>query len=255
MERRATYSIGEVLELLLEEFPDVTISKIRFLESQGLIEPERSRSGYRQFSEVEIERLRFILREQRENYLPLRVIRDRLDGETSGDITIGPDESAPSEPPASMPRTHPAARSRPRVTPVEPVRSARTDVTASLSREDLLAESGVSERVLEQVVGAGLVASQRIGSEHLFSSLDREILVLAARFIDLGIDARHLRTLKLAVDREATLYEQRILPLLKQRNPVARAQGVGLMEELAALGDDLRRRLMESALRQVGETR
>jgi DNA-binding transcriptional MerR regulator len=255
MERRATYSIGEVLDLLLEEFPDVTISKIRFLESQGLIEPERSRSGYRQFSEVEIERLRFILREQRENYLPLRVIRDRLDGETSGDITIGPDESAPAEPPPSMPRTHPAARVRARVSPAQPVRAPRSDVTASLSRDDLLAESGVPDRVLEQVIGAGLVSAQRIGAEQLFSSLDREIVILAARFIDLGIDARHLRTLKLAVDREATLYEQRILPLLKQRNPAARAQGVGLMEELATLGDDLRRRLMESALRQVGESR
>ena len=77
------YSIGEVLGLLLEEFPDVTISKIRFLESQGLIEPERTPSGYRKFSQSEVDRLRFILREQKENYLPLKVIRTRLDSDTS----------------------------------------------------------------------------------------------------------------------------------------------------------------------------
>ena len=79
---RPYLSIGEVLGLLLDEFPDVTISKIRFLESQGLIEPERTPSGYRKFYDADVERLRFILREQRENYLPLKVIRDRLEGET-----------------------------------------------------------------------------------------------------------------------------------------------------------------------------
>lgn len=243
--------------MLLEEFPDVTISKIRFLESQGLIEPERSRSGYRQFTEVEIERLRFILREQKENYLPLRVIRDRLDGETSGDLTFGIDTSAPLEPPAALPQTHPAARARARETrdvPAEPKR-ADSDTTASMSRDDLLAEAGVSSALLDQIVGAGLVVAQRIGSEQLFSSHDREIVAIAAKFIDLGIDARHLRTLKLAVDREATLYEQRILPMLKQRNPAAREQGVALMGELSSLGGELRRRLMQSALRGVGDTR
>jgi DNA-binding transcriptional MerR regulator len=95
MDEKMYLSIGEVLGLLLEEFPDVTISKIRFLESQGLIEPERTASGYRKFTQAEIERLRFILRQQRENYLPLKVIRTRLEGDTSDGMIRPYDATAP----------------------------------------------------------------------------------------------------------------------------------------------------------------
>jgi DNA-binding transcriptional MerR regulator len=105
------FSIGEVLGLLLEEFPDVTISKIRFLESQGLIEPERTPSGYRKFSQSEVDRLRFILREQKENYLPLKVIRTRLDSDTSDGMVRPYDETSPG---VRNPAGHPRKTTPPR---------------------------------------------------------------------------------------------------------------------------------------------
>ena len=110
-------SIGEVLALLLEEFPEVTISKIRFLESQGLIEPERTASGYRKFSQPEVDRLKFILREQRENYLPLKVIRNRLDGDTSDGMLRNDEITAPrglGHIPAPRANSHPAGQNHPR---------------------------------------------------------------------------------------------------------------------------------------------
>ena len=118
-------SIGEVLGLLLEEFPDVTISKIRFLESQGLIEPERTASGYRKFSRSEVERLRFILREQRENYLPLKVIRTKLEGDTSDGMIRPYDDTSPHiERSQSTSGGHPAARLNLAKAPSAPSRAA-----------------------------------------------------------------------------------------------------------------------------------
>jgi DNA-binding transcriptional MerR regulator len=251
MEHRSYLSIGEVLGLLLEEFPDITISKIRFLESQGLIEPERTASGYRKFSESEIERLKFILREQRENYLPLKVIRTRLEGDTSDGMVRPYDATAPGGMRnVQTSANHPAAKKGGR--PV-PIREVVTDDTSSISRGELLSEAKVDEKVLASVMAAGLIAPKTVGNEELFSPADREILDIASRFIELGIDARHLKTVRHTVEREADLYEQRILPYLRQRNPHARTEAIEMVNEFVDLGERLRANLMARLLRQLSE--
>lgn len=252
MDEKTYLSIGEVLGLLLEEFPDVTISKIRFLESQGLIEPERTASGYRKFTQSEIERLRFILRQQRENYLPLKVIRTRLDGDTSDGMIRPFDATEPRGiPTTDSSANHPTAKvaqSR-----KSQVRAVVTDDTSSLSRDELIAETRVDPAVLAGVVGAGLVSPKKLGSEEFFSPADKEILEIAARFIELGIDARHLKTVRHTVEREADLYEQRILPYLRQRNPQSREQALAMVDEFVDLGERLRANLMARLVRQLSE--
>ncbi len=250
-DNKSYLSIGEVLGLLLEEFPDITISKIRFLESQGLIEPERTASGYRKFSKAEIERLKFILREQRENYLPLKVIRTRLEGDTSDGMVRPYDASAPRGiRNVQTTAHHPAAKVASR--PV-PQRQVVTDDTTSISRDELLQEAHVDEKVLVSVVSAGLIAPKTVGNVEMYSPADREILDIAARFIELGIDARHLKTVRHTVEREADLYEQRILPYLRQRNPQARTEAIEMVNEFVDLGERLRANLMARLLRQLAE--
>jgi DNA-binding transcriptional MerR regulator len=269
-------SIGEVLALLLEEFPDVTISKIRFLESQGLIEPERTASGYRKFYDVDVELLRCILREQKDNFLPLKVIRDRLDtgeidptSETprprnltnlAGDDTGGFDEAVPdgslgaSRHPASRPVP---ASNRPSTTdstrPV-PTRGVAVDETGSLLSPGVVLDagevcsmSGLSLTQLEQLQSYGVVVPAPNGS---YDEDALEIARIAKRFLDLGVDARHLRGWRVAADREAGLFEQVIQPLLRQRNPSANDHAVAQLTELAAYGGQLRAAMIRTLLRQ-----
>ena len=288
-------SIGEVLGLLLEEFPNVTISKIRFLESQGLIEPERTPSGYRKFTDAEIERLRYILREQETNYLPLRVIRDRLDesgaiprdptsptslppalrDHTVGDISREmarihqlniphlDDESAEiqidPEVLAQAERQHPAARraaAKPAASPVAAVVKPLTAVPGGpVAHEDLIELSGLSPAEIASLEQFGLISSRQVGGDTFYDAAAREVATLAKSFIDLGIDIRHLKSWRLAADKEAALFEQRLMPLLRQRNPEARAQSTEMLESLVSLAGDLRRVLVHQAVSQFLEPR
>jgi DNA-binding transcriptional MerR regulator len=255
-------SIGEVLAQLLEEFPDVTISKIRFLETQGLIEPERTPSGYRKFTETEVERLRFILREQRTNYLPLRVIKNRLEDEStdiSRDFVIPPEDITTS--------THPAAQAALRktqstgVAPSAPVMVAaeqdpivpqsilreqriaalsHMDNTESIPRDQLLSQSHIEPEFLKALESAGLVSGHDVGDTTFFDAHSIAVAEVTARFQEMGIDIRHLRSWKTSADREVSLFEQRILPLLRQRNPAAREEALNMLVELIDLGAQLR---------------
>jgi len=231
------FSIGEVLGLLLEEFPDVTISKIRFLESQGLIEPERTPSGYRKFSQAEVDRLRFILREQKDNYLPLKVIRTRLDSDTSDGMVRPYDDTNPGA--VRNPAGHPAARAAAIVGAKRKGR-AKKDDTTSMNRKELLAESKVDEDVLREIVKSGLVTPRLVGDLEMYSQLDREVIDACAAFIALGIDVRHLKAWKVSAEREMALFEQRIVPYLQQRNPGAREEALEMLDELVELGERLR---------------
>jgi DNA-binding transcriptional MerR regulator len=255
-------SIGEVLAQLLEEFPDVTISKIRFLETQGLIEPERTPSGYRKFTDTEVERLRFILREQRTNYLPLRIIKNRLEDEStdiSRDFVIPPEDITTS--------THPAAQAAMRKTqatgvapstsqtapveqdPIVPqsiMREQRLaalthmDNTESIPRDQLLSQSHIDSSFLKELESAGLVAGHEVGDTTFFDAHSIAVAEVAGRFQEMGIDIRHLRSWKTSADREVSLFEQRILPLLRQRNPAAREEALNMLVELIDLGARLR---------------
>ncbi len=276
---RPYLSIGEVLGLLLEEFPDVTISKIRFLESQGLIEPERTSSGYRKFYDADIERLRVILREQKENYLPLRVIRDRLEtGEIDdsgsmpvprglrhvvpvdddADLTDGIERDDPtgtvSRHAASVvTHRHPAAQVRPlaavqapaHATPRAPEPEPRVYV-----RPEFCAQAGLTAQQLSELESFGLLTGQGTGSGATYTDADLQVAKVAAAFLRQGIEARHLRAWRQSAEREVALIEQRIAPLLRQRNPRARSEAVSSADELSSLGAQLRAALVTSMMQQ-----
>lgn len=270
-------SIGEVLALLLEEFPDVTISKIRFLESQGLIEPERTASGYRKFYDDDVELLRCILREQKDNFLPLKVIKDRLDtGEIDPTSEVprprglanvaDPADAADAQSLASSRQGHPAARGartglfEPSATGPDPTGSGGMPRPSGedtggiplqpgvvLDAGELCSMAGLSEDQLEQLRSYGLVvpdANKRFDEDAL------EIARISKRFLDLGLDARHLRGWRVAADREAGLYEQLIQPLLRQRNPQSNEHALAQLTELDQFGAQLRNALMRTLLRQ-----
>lgn len=271
-------SIGEVLALVLEEFPDVTISKIRFLESQGLIDPERTPSGYRKFYDDDVELLRCILREQRENYLPLRVIKDRLD---SGEIDPTNEQPRPvgiknvsmSDDDLEHPAGWPSSRSDaaaatffapsgpdgtttdsngvadddhqpgtpPAATPHEPLPVP----SGGLDADEVCSLTSLTSGQLAELVSYGVVVASG-GSR--FDDRALEIATVAKRLLDSGLDARHLRGWRVAVDREAGLYEQMIQPLLRQRNPDAQEQALVNLRDLERLGADLHTALMRDAL-------
>jgi DNA-binding transcriptional MerR regulator len=278
-------SIGEVLAQLLDEFPEITISKIRFLESQGLIGPERTPSGYRKFTPPEVERLRVILREQKENFLPLRVIRERLDDETSDlhrELSDNGDESASV-------RAHPAARASvprpaaaredvpsaappPSPVPTDAIPAAsfdqinsafedeqreiarmHADRTESLPRDEMLSQMEMSETALRALESAGLVGGHDVGDTRFYDSEAQAVVRIAKRFEELGIEIRHLRTWKLAVDKEVALFEQRMLPMFRQRSMEARREAISMLEEMIVLGGKLRGALLGRELKRFGD--
>lgn len=248
MSERGFCSIGEVLSLLHDEFPDVTISKIRFLESQGLIDPERTPSGYRKFYPNDIERLRFILREQKENFLPLKVIKDRLDDAVAGEPVPTPrmpvwmqDRLALADAAAESARP-----SRP-----PPARALATGV--SLTLDELANASGLDKEGIAELERFGLVSAHRLGVSSYYDEHALVVARLAAGFQRHGIEARHLRMYRTMADREAALFEQVVLPLLKQRNPQARAQANQVLYELTSLGHELRAVALQHALRSYSE--
>jgi DNA-binding transcriptional MerR regulator len=252
---RPYLSIGEVLALLKDEFPDVTISKIRFLESQGLIDPERTASGYRKFYEADVDRLRWILRQQREHFLPLKVIKGRLVEEVEengGGVAAPPMVEAEAEPEPAL-----AAEPEPLPAPVPPVRRTRAPVEAlsagpsgvNLTLEELSGASGLTAEQLAELEKFGFLAGRPVAGVVYY---DEEALIvarLAAGFRRHGIEARHLRAYSNAADREAGLFEQVVTPLLKQRNPQSRRQAVDALGELSDMGAQLRAALVRKALK------
>ena len=241
---RAHMTIGEVLGLLRGEFPDVTISKIRFLESEGLIEPARTPSGYRKFTQADVERLRFILAAQRDHYLPLRVIRERLEARDGG-----------APPPSGSPA--PSAGRRPRrlvaadaggaegwfPLPADPGSPAVVAAVA-LTRRQLIDGAGIDEALLAELEEFGLV--RRTGGHYDGEALS--IAKAAAALGAFGFEARHLRAVKAAAEREVGLIEQMITPLLRQRSPGAHGRAEDTAREIAALTLRLHTVLVSSGL-------
>jgi DNA-binding transcriptional MerR regulator len=238
---KAYLGIGEVLAQLRAEFPDIRVSKIRFLESEGLIEPARSPSGYRRFGPADVERLRYILTTQRDQYLPLRVIKDRL--------ARGGQSAAAAKPP----RPQPPARqvSRAQVTPPAPAVAAAADVRRPgpmLSRRELLDAAGITDVQLAELETYGLV--RRVGRQYGQDALD--VAVTVAALAGYGVEARHLRTVLAAVERETSLIERVVAPTLQQRNLAAREQAGRTAHQIAALLLPLHRALIEAALAEAG---
>jgi DNA-binding transcriptional MerR regulator len=261
---RSYLSIGEVLALLQDEFPDVTISKIRFLESQGLIDPERTPSGYRKFYDIDVARLRFILHEQKEHFLPLKVIKDRLDsgellgddnGRSAGDAAAaepGP-PSAPTDAPAATPATEPAERLPVWMVKPPPSSSNPGNVRAiasgaTFSFEEVAATAGLTVDELRQIERFGIVTGRPAGGTMVYDDHAVVAARVAAQFLSFGVEPRHLRLYRVSADREAGLIEQLILPLVKQRNPAAHAQAHTNLETLARLGGELRDAILRQSL-------
>jgi DNA-binding transcriptional MerR regulator len=261
-------SIGEVLDLLKDEFPDITISKIRFLEGQGLLDIERTPSGYRKFHDADIARLRWILRQQREHFLPLRVIRERL-ARTGGEVPAavatmdltGPDVALEPEPepaavgaraaaaPAPSPAPAPAAPApEPPVHATAPV-PAGTGAVARTA-EELAAAAGIDLDLLRELERFGLVTGKRVHGDLEYDRDALDVSRAAGGFAKHGLEPRHLRAYLTAASREAGLYEQLVLPLARQRTAPARRAAAARLDELVELGASLRNALLRSALRE-----
>ncbi|MFJ8888110.1 MerR family transcriptional regulator [Streptomyces sp. NPDC102402] len=222
-------SIGTVLLQLRDEFPEVTISKIRFLEAEGLIEPQRTPSGYRKFSPADVERLAQVLRMQRDHYLPLKVIREHLDALARGEQAALPSGGGQGDP--LDPRWDQAP-------------GAAT--AARIGRSELLAAAEATEEQLDEWEAYGLIVPATGGS------YDAEAVTVARLVADLGrfgLEPRHLRAVKAAAEREAGLVEQIVAPLRRHRNPQTRAHAEATAKELAELSVRLHAALVQSALK------
>lgn len=265
---RGGMSIGSVLDLLRPDFPDITISKIRFLEAEGLIRPERTPSGYRRFSIADCERLRFVLTAQRDQYLPLKVIKEQLEAIDSGAATLGVREararahsghsgapeaghSSPDSAPTATPSAHTAARTAaPRKLGVVPGEISpdelRFDHEIRLTRADLLAQAEIDEKFLSDLIRANLITPGAAG----FFDADAVTLAKTANAMaEFGLEARHLRAFKLAADREAALVAQIAAPIAKSRDAGARARAEETVRELAALSLTLHTCLVKASVR------
>ena len=201
--RGATRSIGQVLAVLRPEFPEISISKIRFLESEGLVAPQRAASGYRRYTDADVERLRYVLGVQREHYVPLKVIRDHLAqidrGLTPPSLgSVRQPDGSESDEPAAAPAPPPAVAKAP----------------IRLSRAELLEASGLTDAALSELERNQIVLTRRGSSSY---GRDALTLAIAARRLgEYGLDGRHLRAFKMAADREVGLVEQAIAPHLRR---------------------------------------
>jgi DNA-binding transcriptional MerR regulator len=243
----AGMSIGTVLELLRPDFPDVTISKLRFLEAEGLVTPQRAASGYRRFTAYDCARLRFILTAQRDHYLPLKVIRAQLDAQPDGELP-------PFGSPYGVPRlvsvadgNHDGVGAEAGFgTGSDPASVAPTRVR--LSREDLLERSGVDEELLTALIKAGVITT---GPGGFFDEHAVVILQCARALAEYGVEPRHLRAFRSAADRQSDLIAQIAGPLVKADKAGARDRADDLAREVAALAITLHTSLIKSAVRDV----
>jgi DNA-binding transcriptional MerR regulator len=281
---RGYLSIGEVLSLLQDEFSDITISKIRFLESQGLIDPERTPSGYRKFYADDLTRLRWILFQQKEHFLPLKVIKERLDQMDPAELSVlepaSADEPVTSatEPiavvevvelqvieqvvTASRARTKSPRRRTPAFAPTLPLDDDDSadaqiavpagDIEQLYTRDALAAAAGLDAEQVADLEQFGLITPAReSGNSVQFDADAIETSVIAAGFFARGVQARHLRMYRTSAEREAALFGQVLLPYVRQRNPESRERLQGELIELAGLGRRLRTVLLREAVRDT----
>jgi DNA-binding transcriptional MerR regulator len=247
---RPYFSIGEVLNVLKDAFPDVTVSKIRFLESEGLIEPERTGSGYRKFTEDDIERLRFILRLQRDHFLPLKVIRERLD-----EVDVSGSPTGQSKLALDAAETEPAAAADPKAA------LEMGGTGASFSTADLAHASGLSTEQIEELRSYRMlhpteIREARDGAEgpaiNRYDEHDLEAAKLCRALMELGLEPRHLKVFRNAADRWADLAEQISRPLERQRHPEARKAAQEKVREVVRVGGKLVRVLLREAVGPLG---
>ena len=236
---KAYLSIGEVLGMVRQDFPDVTISKIRFLEAEGLVEPERTSAGYRKFSRGDVNRLCYILSAQRDNYLPLRVIRENLAAMDRGMAPAAAGTTGPRPALSAVPDNAHA-----KLPNAQDFSMPLTDLR--MSRQELIAAAGLQPEFLTDLEKFGLLGPVSGGEFY-----DADALAVAkacAGMAGFGVDARNLRTLSLAAEREIALIRQVITPFDGQRSPEGKAKAEEVARELAALSVALRTALVRAGL-------
>jgi DNA-binding transcriptional MerR regulator len=239
-------SIGAVLAQLRGDFPDVTISKIRFLESEGLVQPGRTPSGYRQFAAADVERLRFVLTAQRDLYLPLKVIKEQLDAANRGG------DPAPS--PQRLPRklvalgSFDSGNADGSHTGMPGPEDFATEREIRLTQEELLGQAGIDEPTLAELQQYGLIRPGAAG----FYDPDAVLVAKTVKAMtDFGIEPRHLRAFRAAADREVGLLEQIVTPVYRHRDEDAKARADEVVRELAALSVALHTLLVKAGIRGV----
>jgi DNA-binding transcriptional MerR regulator len=217
-------TIGAVCDLLKADFPSISISKIRYLEDQRLISPKRTPGGYRLYSPLEVERLRTILRLQRDEFLPLRVIRQELESSTTGAFSVANQ-----------------AKQLKRAQLAEPAPTRR------YATDEILATTGAPATLLRALEEYGLVAGRGGG----YDETDREVVQTALELSAYGVEPRHLRLFRVAAEREAGLLQQLLTVGLRSRNPERRREALDALENLAALASHMRHLMLISELREI----
>jgi DNA-binding transcriptional MerR regulator len=221
-QRERFLRIGEVVRRLTAEFPDISISKIRYLEDEGLLTPRRTQGGYRLFSEADLERLQTILRLQRDEFLPLRVIRDELD--------------APGQ--KERKRRRPAALGAEEET---------------IDLDELCERAGIDPGLAKELEDFGLLAPHGSARTKRYLESDIDVAATCAQLMRYGVDPRNLRTFRTATGRQAALIEQLVAPSLRRRNPERRATALRDLQQLAELASELSSLLFWRDLRDLAQ--
>jgi DNA-binding transcriptional MerR regulator len=244
--RQKSLTIGAVCKALTQEFPDISISKIRYLEDQKLLTPRRTPGGYRLYTQGDVARLRTILRMQRDEFLPLRVIRQELAAGRGGAEGAGwAGGAGPDMPPVPGRVGREGARAwRPSV-------SVRQATGALYSLDDVLEETKAEAKLVRELEEFGVVKGEMRGGVRYFDETEREIIAAVAELARYGVGGRNLRVFRSSADREANLLQQILAPALRSRNPERRKEAVDALENLAAVATHLKHLLLIRDLRKI----
>jgi DNA-binding transcriptional MerR regulator len=234
---RKALTIGAVCKALSQEFPDISISKIRYLEDQKLLSPRRTPGGYRLYGQSDVSRLRTILRLQRDEFLPLRVIRQELAAGRA-------EEDAAGTPPGDSGRPGAALR---RLT------FSLRDRGALYSLEDVVEETGAEPRLVHELEDFGIVRGELRGGTRYYDETEREIVRAVTELARYGVAGRNLRVFKTSAEREAALLQQILAPALRSRNPERRKEAIEALENLAAVASHLKHLLLVRDLRRIAK--
>jgi DNA-binding transcriptional MerR regulator len=240
---RKSLTIGAVCKALSQEFPDISISKIRYLEDQKLLAPRRTPGGYRLYSSTDVSRLRTILRLQRDEFLPLRVIRQELAAGRTEDDMPGP-AGADGAPPAEVGRPGAALR---RLT------FSLQDRGALYSLDDVVDETGAERRLIGELEDFGIVRGENRNGVKYYDETEREIVRAVTELARYGVEGRNLRVFRTSAERESQLLQQILAPALRSRNAERRKEAIEALENLAAVASHLKHLLLVRDLRRIAK--
>jgi DNA-binding transcriptional MerR regulator len=238
---RKSLTIGAVCKALSQEFPDISISKIRYLEDQKLLSPRRTPGGYRLYAQSDVSRLRTILRLQRDEFLPLRVIRQEL---AAGRTETDTPTAATAAPAPEVARPGAALR---RLT------FSLRDRGALYSLDDVVEETGAEPRLVKELEDFAIIEGEQRGGTRYYDETEREIVRAVTELVRYGVGGRNLRVFKTSADRESALLQQILAPSLRSRNPERRKEAIEALENLAAVASHLKHLLLVRDLRRIAK--